>query len=135
MRTLVQVERRGGDIADPADVATLVRRFYLTVIPDPLLGPVFRDAGVDWSTHIPLLRTFWERELLGVPGYAGNVAAAHGRALAVPGFGEAHLRRWLELFDETVDERFSGPTAERAKQRAAEVGATVATQIRRAEGR
>lgn len=34
--------------------------------------------------------------------------------------------RWLELFDETVDENFTGPVAQRAKQRATQVASALA---------
>ena len=71
------------DVTSAADVDLLVRRFYQAAIPDPLLGPLFESAGIDWSVHIPLLRAFWERELLGLPGYAGNVVSAHRAALGV----------------------------------------------------
>ncbi len=116
------------DIADTADVELIVRRFYQAAIPDPLLGPLFHAAGIDWSVHVPLLRTFWERELLGLPGYAGNVVAAHRVLGAVE---PASLARWVELWGETVDELFVGPTAERAKQRATQVAAAIATGSRR----
>jgi hemoglobin len=114
-----------GDIADAADVELLVRRFYQAAIPDPLLGPLFHAAGIDWSVHIPLLRSFWERELLGVPGYAGNVVAAHRPMLTIAPLGPANLNRWVELFDETIDELFRGPIAEHAKRRARHVAAAL----------
>ncbi len=115
-----------GDISDPADVELLVRRFYQAAIPDPLLGPLFHAAGIDWGVHVPLLRSFWERELLGQPGYAGNVVAAHRPLLAHTGIGQANLDRWVELFDETIDELFRGPVAERAKHRARQTAAAIA---------
>jgi len=61
------------DIATAGDVGLLVRRFYQAAIPDPLLGPLFKAAGIDWSVHIPLLRAFWQRELLDMPN-AGRTA-------------------------------------------------------------
>jgi hemoglobin len=131
MQAPVILEPRGGDIRDASDVAVLVRRFYLAAIPDPLLGPVFRAAELDWGDHIPLLCRFWERELLGSPGYAGNVVRSHTRLLSFVPFGEAHLRRWLDLFEEVVDERFTGPTAELAKRRAIEIAGVVAAACRR----
>jgi hemoglobin len=115
------------DITDASDVDLLVRRFYQAAIPDPLLGPLFETAGIDWSVHIPVLRAFWERELLGLPGYAANVVRAHRAALGAAPFGRINLERWVELFDETVDELFVGPVAEHAKQRSAEIASALAS--------
>jgi hemoglobin len=109
------------DITDGEDVALIVRRFYQAAIPDPLLGHLFRVGGIEWDAHIPLIITFWERELLGTPGYAGNVAGAHVPVMADPAFGRRALDRWVELFCETVDEDFVGPVAEHAKARARQV--------------
>ena len=133
--TLGRHPARRADVATVDDVARLVRRFYRVAIPDPLLGPIFTGAAVDWGHHIPLLTSFWARELLGEPGYAGNVAGAHVRVLDIMPFGDAQVRRWLELFDETVDELFVGPIADRAKQRAAQVGDVIATLARRSTNR
>jgi hemoglobin len=120
------------DINSPADVNLIVRRFYQAAIPDPLLGPVFRAADVDWSAHIPLVSEFWEGQLLGTGDYRGNVLRAHLAIMPTAPFGARHVTRWLELFDETVDEYFAGPTAEHAKQRAHQVGGAIATAANRA---
>jgi hemoglobin len=105
-------------ITDIADVELLVRRFYGAVIPDPLLGPIFHSMRVDWPTHIPKMVAFWAGRILGQPGYVGNPVGAHQPVLDRCPFGTVELARWLELWDETVDELFAGDTAETAKQRA-----------------
>ena len=88
---------------------------------------------------MPLLFQFWEHELLGPAGYEGNVVRAHADAWARAPFGRAELARWVELFEETVDEYFAGPVADRAKGRAREVAAAITPAIarrrRRAAGR
>jgi len=123
------------DIATAGDVELLTRRFYQAAIPDPLLGPLFKAAGVDWSAHIPLVRAFWGRELLDVPGYVGNVVGAHRALLDVVPVGTVNLDRWVELFDETIDECFTGPVAEHAKHRVAQIAAAIASvATRRAQG-
>ena len=122
---------RPGDITSPDDVRLLVRRFYQAAIPDPRLGPVFHAAGIDWGVHVPILFQFWEQQLLGPSGYEGNVVRAHAEAWARAPFGPAELARWVELFEETVDEYFAGPVAERAKRRAREVARAIAPAIAR----
>jgi hemoglobin len=132
---VLQAPSKRKEIVDVTDVERLVRRFYRAVIPDPLLGPIFHDFGVDWSVHIPKLVDFWALRLLGVDGYEGNPVAAHQPVLDRCPFGMRELERWLELWDETVDELFGGQTAERAKQRARLAAGAIATLSRRADRR
>ncbi|MGZ6979932.1 MAG: group III truncated hemoglobin [Acidimicrobiia bacterium] len=106
------------DLCDPVDIELLVRSFYRRAATDDLLGPVFDAARVDWSAHIPKLVVFWSWQLLGVRGYEGNPLRSHERLQAATPFRDEHYERWLELFDETVDEQFGGPIAETAKGRA-----------------
>jgi len=46
-------------------------------------------------------------------------------------FGAGELARWLELWEETVDELFTGETAELAKQRAHLAGEAISVLVRR----
>ncbi|HEY1737622.1 MAG TPA: group III truncated hemoglobin [Acidimicrobiia bacterium] len=106
------------DITDRDDVAELVVAFYRQAATDDLLGPVFEAARVDWAAHIVTLTDFWSWQLLGIPGYEGNPLRAHEPAHRRTPFAPKHYQRWLELFIETVDERFDGPIATTAKGRA-----------------
>ena len=109
---------RRATIETVADVELLVRRFYQAVIPDTLLGRIFHPMNVDWSVHIPKLVDFWAGRLLGLPGYRGNPVGAHQPVLDRCPFGPPELARWLELWEETVDELFCGEVADLTKQRA-----------------
>jgi hemoglobin len=40
-----------------------------------------------------------------------------------------HFQRWLSLFNETLDERFTGEKAEMARQRAALIGWTIQSKM------
>lgn len=86
---------------------------------------------VDWSVHIPKLVDFWAARLLGLRGYEGNTVAAHQPVLDRFPFGDAELARWVELWEETVDEWFVGDTAELAKHRAHQAGRAISTLARR----
>ena len=46
-------------------------------------------------------------------------------------FGDAELARWLELWEETVDELFTGEVAALAKQRARMAGGAIGSLARR----
>jgi hemoglobin len=68
---------------------------------DPLIGPVF-DAAIapdEWPAHLDKLCAFWSATLLRTGRYDGRPLPPH---LRIPGLGEAHFRRWLGLFRDTV---------------------------------
>jgi hemoglobin len=113
------------DIEDVADVEDLVRAFYRDVAMDDVLGPVFRAAGVDWSAHIPKLVDFWTWQLFGDRVYEGQPMRAHQGAHQRTPFADRHYERWLDLFTVTVDDRFAGPVASRAKERAHKVASSM----------
>jgi hemoglobin len=119
------------DIVTDNDVGVLVRRFYRVAIPDPLLGPVFERFGVDWPTHLTKLVAYWEHVLLTRPGLAMNTVAVHGNVQHVAPFGPAQIARWVELWEETVDEYYIGPVADLAKARAHQVGRALQAVSRR----
>jgi hemoglobin len=100
------------DILDRADIITLVNHFYDKVKSDPLLAPVF--AHVDWPQHLPVMYNFWSSMLFGEQSYSSNPMQKH---LHLPIEGK-HFNRWLELFQETVNESFQGEKAEEVKMRA-----------------
>jgi hemoglobin len=112
---------RSRDITTGNDVGVIVGRFYRSLIADPLLGPLFERYGVDWPTHIPKLERYWEHVLLGGTGSPVNTIAAHGPVQRATPFGRQLTDRWVELWEETIDDLYVGPVAERAKQRARDV--------------
>ena len=114
------------DIADPRDVACLVNLFYDRVRDDDVLGPIFDDvAHVDWATHLPRMYDFWESVLFARATFKGAPLVVH-RALAqhTPLTSDT-FSRWVTLFQSTVDDRFSGPMAEHAKNSAARIAASM----------
>lgn len=103
------------DLDSPDEVAEMVRRFYQDVAQDPLLGPIFIEvAQVDWNEHLPKLTAFWNRVLLGLPGFSGNPMRAHAEVHHQVAFTPAHFDRWLTLFHDTVAGGWVGPHADQA---------------------
>ena len=97
---------------------------------DDLLAPVFIDmAEVEWSEHIPLLIDYWCRILLGHPGYQDAILSAHQHVHDREALTAEHFDRWYSLWAATIDDRWAGPCAERAKHQAAKIGATLARRI------
>lgn len=100
------------EIIDREDVILLVNRFYDKVKQDNLLGPLF--AHVDWPHHLPIMYSFWSSMLLGEQSYKGNPFQKHvGLAITA-----SHFDRWIELFNQTVNENFIGDNAIEVKDRA-----------------
>jgi hemoglobin len=118
------------DVSSPVDVEQIVRRFYGAVAQDALLGPVFNNvARVDWSEHLPKLTAFWCRALFGTEGYQGNPFAQHRAVHERSPFTAEHFARWLELFEETVDEGWCGERAESMKELARNVARVHGSQL------
>ena len=114
------------DIEAEVDVRELVDAFYGKIREDTLLNPIFSDvAKVDWANHLPKMYAFWNSMILGIPGYAGRPFPPH----AVLPVTDKHFERWVELFKATVDERFTGPGAVRAKNAAASIAHTFAMRL------
>ncbi|MBN8575535.1 MAG: group III truncated hemoglobin [Cyclobacteriaceae bacterium] len=95
-----------------SEIELLVNTFYDKVKQDPLLAPLF--AHVDWPHHLPVMYNFWASMLLGDRSYTGNPFQKHMPLPLTP----MHFSRWLELFNQTVDENFTGAKAEEVKARA-----------------
>lgn len=114
------------DIETEADVRELVDAFYAQIQRDALLGPIFNDvAQVDWAHHLPKMYAFWNGIILGVTGYRGAPFPPH----TVLPIGREHFERWVALFCGTVDAKFTGVGATRAKNAAASIAHTFAMRL------
>jgi hemoglobin len=100
------------DIISRSDVIVLVDSFYEKVKSDVLLAPQF--SHVNWPNHLPVMYNFWSSMLLGETTYRGNPLQKH---LALP-IESKHFAQWLTLFEQTLDEHFSGEKAEETRMRA-----------------
>ncbi len=110
------------DIDTMTDVQVLVDSFYDKVRVDPDLGYIFDEVSqVNWSSHLPLMYSFWGAILLKEPGYFGKPFPIHHKvndqlkSIDNIGLQHSHFDRWLELFNDTVDRHFVGVTADQAK--------------------
>lgn len=102
------------DILDLEDVKQLVDAFYAKVREDNMLAPVFNERIQDrWPEHLEKMYRFWQTVLLDEHTYYGAPFPPHAK-LPV---SHAHFERWLQLFNQVVDELFAGEKAEEAKWR------------------
>jgi len=104
------------DIETRDDLERIVRASYSRALEDEIIGPIFTDvAKLDLEAHVPVITSFWETLVLGVPTYDRGAfhphAALHAKVELRPG----HFERWLALFYATVDEHVAGSRAEMTK--------------------
>jgi hemoglobin len=118
------------DIASRSDIIRLVDTFYGRVRSDDLLGPIFDGvAHVDWGAHLPKMYAFWESVLFGTAGFKGNPLAVHRELAVLTPLTSREFGRWIDLFHASVDELFSGPTAQAARLRATRISLTMQAHI------
>lgn len=113
MKNSVELEKH--DILSETDVEVLVNTFYTRVRQDSLLFPVFdRIVKNNWEHHLKRMTDFWSTLLLYTKKYSDDPLPKH---LPLP-VEKIHFDRWLQLFNETIDELFEGTIAENARKRA-----------------
>lgn len=119
------------DLSDRADVETLLRRFYGRVFADDVLAEPFtelREKGLE--SHLAVMCDFWETVLFRAGLYHGNAMVVHRQLDDRHPLCASHFVRWLQLWNATVDERYQGPVAQRAKIQAARIAKSIHRRLR-----
>ena len=81
------------------------------------------------KNHMPKMYDFWETTLFHKAVYKGNPMQIHTEVNKKFSMKKEHFHRWLELFNTTVDELFSGENAELAKTRALSIATVMQIKI------
>ena len=94
---------------DAEFVSQMVDGFYTKVRNDAELGPIF-DAVIQdqWEPHLVKMKQFWRAIALKTGEYEGRPMPAH---LKLKNVTKTHFARWLQLFDENLDEVAPTPEA------------------------
>lgn len=107
------------DIKNRNDIEKLINTFYGKIKTDIKISYFFTDvAKVNWEEHLPKMYDFWENIMFSKGNYTGNPMTKHKELHQKSEMKEAHFKHWNALFNETVDELFTGEKAEEIKQRA-----------------
>lgn len=118
------------DIQDRKDIKFLVDTFYKKVLQDKIIGHFFTKViELDLEKHMPKMYDFWETTLFHTANYKGNPLQVHLDLNHKSDLEKKHFDRWLELFNETVDELFSGEIANLAKTRALSIATVMQLKI------
>ncbi len=111
------------DILSRADIDTLMQNFYQKAMKDQLIGYIFTDvAKLNLEKHLPIIGDFWDSILFNSGKYQKhqrNPMLVHLELNRKTQLKPEHFDRWLAIFNQTVDELFSGANAELIKSRAA----------------
>lgn len=117
------------DLDSRENIAFFVDSFYQRLLADEQLSPIFVDvAEIDLAVHLPHIKDYWCKLLLGDKQYQRHTMDIHRQLHAKRSLQADDFERWLAFFKETVDEYFVGERAQRAKL----VAAAIATNMERA---
>lgn len=119
------------DIENRDDVVLLVNSFYKSVQEDRLLGPYFTEVGkVDWDTHLKTMYDFWENIIFNAGTYKGNTLKVHENLNQLSKISQNHFKKWLELFEQTTNELFTGTNAQNAVNRASSIATVMQIKLK-----
>ena len=114
------------DLDSPQHIQHFVEAFYGKMLRDEQLAPIFLEvAAIDLKHHLPLIRSYWEKLLLGEGDYRRHTMNIHRAVHAKRPITADDFQRWLSFFHATVDENFEGPKAQRAKEVASHIAANM----------
>lgn len=120
------MENQAGDLDSHEKISVLIDGFYAKVLRDPRLAPIFHDvAEIELDVHLPLIKSYWEKLLLGDTNYQRHTMNIHRALHAKQSLQHEDFERWLSLFCNTVDELYCGPRAQRATELAARIAANM----------
>ena len=118
------------DIETKQDIKLLVDAFYEKVRSDKTIGYIFSDvAKLNFAEHMPKMYDFWETTLFHKIVYKGNPMDVHLKLNSLETLKKAHFDQWLYLFNETIDELFSGTISALAKTRALSIATVMQIKL------
>lgn len=114
------------DMDTREQVENFVDRFYGRMLADEQLAPIFVDvAEIDLDVHLPHIKDYWCKLLLGERNYQRHTMNIHRQLHGKRPLHSGDFERWLDFFVTTVDASYAGERAERAKQVAAAIAANM----------
>lgn len=118
------------DMDSRENIEFFVDRFYEALLADSQLAPIFVDvAEIDLAVHLPHIKDYWCKLLLGERSYQRHTMNIHRQLHGKRPLKPEDFQRWLAFFIATVDAHFAGERAERAKQVAASIAANMENSL------
>ena len=118
------------DLDNRARIEQFVDAFYEDLLADPVLAPIFIDtAAIDLSVHLPHIKDYWCKLLLGETDYRRHTMNIHRALHDKRPLQAADFDRWLALFIATLEAGYSGSRADRARQVATAIAANMQASL------
>jgi hemoglobin len=122
------------DLKTRQHIEILLKNFYEKALKDKVIGYIFTDvAKLDLEHHLPIITDFWEMVLFQTINfqekYHRSPMLVHLQLNEKTQLKPEHFQKWLELFNETIDELFSGEKANLAKFRAISIAKTIQMKV------
>jgi len=122
----VSAGERLTDLDSRENIELFVDYFYERLLADEQLAPIFVDvAAIDLDVHLPHIKDYWCKLLLGDKRYQRHTMNIHRQLHSKRPLTAQDFQRWLAFFIATVDAHFAGERAERAKQVATSIAANM----------
>lgn len=103
------------DLDSLDNIKIMVNSFYAKIRKDELLGSIFNERiGNRWPEHLEKMYRFWQTILLEEHTYYGSPFPPH----ATMPVESKHFERWVQIFNQNLDELFEGEIKEEASWRA-----------------
>jgi hemoglobin len=110
------------DIQSRQDIDQFIDSFYSKLLADEGLAPIFVDvAQIDLSVHLPIIKSYWAKLLLGDKSYRRHTMNIHRAVHSKQQFTEHNFNQWSTLFEATIDSMYVGDCANKAKKLAATI--------------
>lgn len=122
------------DIQNRNDLESIIKAFYDKLLEDEEFKHIFLQvAAVDMEKHLPIIVDFWESSLFQTNNYKRNTLKKHLDLHNTYGLAATHFEKWLDLFNNTVDQHYSGSLASKMKVKALSVGTVIQIKIKNLE--
>ena len=110
------------------NIESFVDLFYERMLLDEQLAPIFVDvARIDLAVHLPHIKNYWCKLLLGEKAYRRHTMNIHRQLHDKRRLSDGDFQRWVDTFVATVDAHFCGERTERAKV----IAATIADNMKK----
>lgn len=110
------------DLNCSASIERFVKLFYARMLKDEQLAPIFLEvAAIDINKHLPLISSYWQKLLLGDSRYQRHTMNIHRVLHSKQPLTDDNFKRWLQLFNTTLEANFEGPKTDRARSVALQI--------------
>ena len=92
------------------------------------------SAEVDLAIHLPHIKDYWHKLLLGEKKYQRHTMNIHRQIHSKRALQAEDFQRWLNCFSATADAHFAGERTDRAKRMAKTIAANMEQSLPNSNG-